>query len=141
MRLGEKYYINNHSCFKLDYHLVLVAKYRHNVFENKELCDFFKEHLLKIFKKNKCILTEINFDKNHVHILFSGPVNINLSTFINGLKTNSSQMIRKEFKDYLSEYYSEPIFWSRSYFICSISEQNKETVVNYIKNQGIKKQN
>ena len=106
MRLGEKYYINNHSCFKLDYHLVLVAKCRHNVFENKELCDYFKEYLLKIFKKNKCILTEINFDKNHVHILFSSPVNINLSTFI-----------------------------------CSISEKNKETVINYIKNQGIKNNN
>ena len=51
MRLREKYYINNHSCFKLDYHLVLVAKCRHNVFENKELCDYFKEYLLKIFKK------------------------------------------------------------------------------------------
>lgn len=141
MRLGEKYYINNHSCFKLDYHLVLVAKCRHNVFENKELCDYFKEYLLKIFKKNKCILIEINFDKNHVHILFSSPVNINLSTFINGLKTNSSQMIRKEFKDYLLKYYWEPVLWSRSYFICSISEKNKETVIDYIKNQGIKKQN
>ena len=31
MKLGEKYYINNHSCFKLDYYLVLVTKYRHNV--------------------------------------------------------------------------------------------------------------
>lgn len=50
-------------------------------------------------------------------------------------------MIRKEFKDCLLKYYSEPAFWSRSYFICSISEQNKETVINYIKNQGIKKQN
>ncbi len=50
-------------------------------------------------------------------------------------------MIRKEFKEYLSKYYLEPIFWSRSYFICSISGQNEETVINYIKNQGIKKQN
>ena len=50
MKLKENYYINNHSFFKLDYHLVLITKYRHNVFENKKLCNYFKKYLLKIFK-------------------------------------------------------------------------------------------
>ena len=26
MRLREKYYINNHSCFKLDYQLLIILK-------------------------------------------------------------------------------------------------------------------
>ena len=53
MRL-KKYYINNHSCFKLDYHLVLVTKYRHNVLV---LVNKAKKQLLIILKirelKNK----------------------------------------------------------------------------------------
>lgn len=50
MRLGEKYYINNHSCFKLDYYLVLVTKYRHNV---SVLVNKTKKQLLIILKIRK----------------------------------------------------------------------------------------
>ena len=54
MKLREKYYINNHSCFKLDYHLVLVTKYGHNVLV---LVNRTKKQLLIILKirelKNK----------------------------------------------------------------------------------------
>lgn len=54
MRLREKHYINNHSCFKLDYRLVLVTKYRHNVLV---LVNKTKKQLLIILKirelKNK----------------------------------------------------------------------------------------
>ena len=54
MRLRKKYYINNHSCFKLDYHLVLVTKYKHNVLV---LVNRTKKHLLITLKirglKNK----------------------------------------------------------------------------------------
>ena len=42
MRLREKYYINNHSCFKLDYQLLIILKIRelknkiknNNIFKN-----------------------------------------------------------------------------------------------------------
>ena len=47
MRLRKKYYINNHSCFKLDYHLVLVTKYGHNVLV---LVNKTKKQLLIILK-------------------------------------------------------------------------------------------
>ena len=54
MGLRGQYYINNHSYFKLDYHLVSVTKYRHNV---SVLVNKTKKQLLIILKirelKNK----------------------------------------------------------------------------------------
>ena len=34
MKKNNQYYTNRHSCFLLQYHLVLVTKYRKKVFNN-----------------------------------------------------------------------------------------------------------
>ena len=39
MKKVESYYVNRHSCFLLQYHLVLVTKYRKKVF-NREMESF-----------------------------------------------------------------------------------------------------
>ena len=85
--------------------------------------------------KNDCNLMKINYDKNHVHILFEAPITLNLPNFINGMKSTSSRMIRKRFEEHLKQFYCKNVFWSRSYFICNLSERTDEIVKNYIKNQ------
>jgi len=55
---------------------------------------------------------------------------------VNTLKTVSSRLIRKKFKNHLDKYYLEPIFWSRSYCIISTGEASIEIVKKYIQNQG-----
>ena len=46
--------------------------------------------------------------------------------------------MRQEFKTELSPYYWKPYFWSRSYFVCTVSEKNTQYVKEYIENQNIK---
>ncbi|WP_201261513.1 transposase, partial [Metalysinibacillus jejuensis] len=50
---------NNHSVFLIHYHLVLVVKYRIQVFDN-ELSDFAKEMFIKIGSKYNISLVEWN---------------------------------------------------------------------------------
>jgi putative transposase len=59
-----------------------------------------------------------------------------LSTFINNLKTVTSRLIRKKYKDYLSKYYWKPVFWSRSYCIITTGGASIETIRKYIQSQG-----
>ncbi len=72
---------------------------------------------------------------DHIHILFEGKPNLNLSHFINGLKTNSSKHIRRECSDSLKDYYWKPYFWINSYFIGGVSERSANFVQEYIKAQ------
>ena len=133
----EPYHRHQHSCFLLQYHLVLVTKYRHPVFaeELKEAIETFTKH---DFKKRAIIIMGINTDKDPIHILFDAPPNMNLATFINGFKSASSRYMRKTFSEELSKYYWEPLFWSKSYFLCTVSERNTQLVQKYIQNQGKK---
>ena len=48
---------NNYSVFSLRYHLVLVVKYRREVFTD-EISDFAKDMFIEIGKKYYIILTE-----------------------------------------------------------------------------------
>ena len=87
---------NNHSVYELQYHVVVVTKYRRKVINEK-----IKEELIaiskNIFENNyNCKIIEINTDKDHIHILFSASPQIQLSKLINSFKTVSSRLIRKK---------------------------------------------
>lgn len=131
----EPYHKHQHSCFLLQYHLVLVTKYRHPVFTN-ELKESIEQFTRNYFKERTLIVMEINTDKDHIHIIFDAPPNINLATFINGFKSASSRYMRKTFSEELKKYYWKPLFWSKSYFLCTVSERSTQTVQKYIQNQS-----
>ena len=131
------YYVNRHSCFLLQYHLVLVTKYRKPAIVNEievALTDYTKEY----FATRGIIIHELNADKDHLHILFDAPPQINLAEFVNAFKSASSRYIQKNFKQQLSAYYWKPHFWSLSYFISSVSDRTASAVKEYIKNQKLK---
>ena len=115
------YHFNKHSCFLLQYHLVLVTKYRKEVFIDK-MENYLTDFVNSTMSKNDCNLIEINYDKNHVHILFEIPVTLNLLNFINSMKSISSWMIKKRFEKHLKQFYWKNVFWLRSYFIYIVSE-------------------
>lgn len=128
------YYKNRHSCFLLQYHLVLITKYRHPVLIN-DIDDYLKQYTKQYFSEHDLNILEINTNKDHIHILFEAPPQINLANFINTYKTASSRKLQNMFKEKLRSYYWKPYFWSESYFICSVSEANTSVVQNYIQHQ------
>ena len=128
------YYVNRHSCFLLEYHLVLVTKYRHKVITG-DLEEYFKEYAQEYFKKQGLVIVEMETMPDHVHILFDAPPQVNLANTINAFKSASSRMIRNRFRDVLQPYYWKPYFWSLSYFIGSTGEASAQAVKKYIQHQ------
>lgn len=88
--------INNHSVFKLSYHLVLVIKYRRKVVDD-EISNRLKDIFEYISPKYNIVLEEWNHDKGHVHLLFRGALNTDMARFLNAYKSASSRLIKKEF--------------------------------------------
>lgn len=130
------YRTNRHSCYLLEYHLVVVTKYRHPVLTGK-LKDRLLELSFNVIEDYwKCRILEISTDKDHIHILFESKPQVQLSKLVNDYKTVTSRIIRKEFADELSPYYWKPYFWSDSYFIGCVSDRTRKAVRFYIQNQG-----
>lgn len=134
-KTSNNYYTNRHACFLLQYHLVLVTKYRKPILLG-DIDLFIKNYAKEYFNSHNCAILELESDKDHIHMLFEAPVNIELTKFINGFKTISSRMARKRFQGILNMYFWKQYFWSRSYFITTVSENTTEIVKAYIKNQG-----
>ena len=87
---------NAHSVFLLHYHLILVVKYRRQVFTD-EISERAKEIFSYIAPSYKIELVEWNHDKDHVHILFKGQPKTEIIKYINAYKSACSLLEMKEF--------------------------------------------
>lgn len=98
------------------------------------------KELEKIFTRllndKDCDVLEFGGEKDHVHILFETPPQVQLFKLVNTLKTVSSRLIKKKYEEHLKKYYWESAFWSRSYCIVSTGGATIETIKEYIENQG-----
>ncbi len=124
---------NAHSVFLLHYHLILVVKYRRQVFEDN-ISTRAKEIFEYIAPNYNITLQEWNYDKDHVHILFKHP-NTQISKFINAYKSASSRLLKKEFPQIRQKLWKE-YFWSQSFCLLTTGGAPIEVIKNYIENQG-----
>ena len=125
-----------HTVFLLNNHLVLVIKYRRKVI-NDEVSNRLKEIFEYICPKYNITLGEWNHDEDHVHLLFRGSPNTDISKFLNAYKSASSRLIKKEFPLIRNQLWKE-YFWSRSYCLITTGGAPIDIVRKYIENQGMK---
>jgi putative transposase len=127
---------NNHSVFLMYYHLVLVIKYRKKVLDDP-ISIRAKEIFEYIAPKYNITLQEWNHDQDHVHILFKGHPNSELSKFINAYKSASSRLLKKEFPD-IRKKLGKEYFWSRSFCLLTTGGAPMEIIKKYMESQGQK---
>ena len=125
---------NNHSVFLLYYHLVLVVKYRRNVFSD-QISQYAEDIFVRICSTYNITLEEWKHDKDHVHIMFRAHPNTEISKFINAYKSASSRLIKKDFPEVRRKLWKE-MFWSRSYCLLTTGGSPIETIRKYIEKQG-----
>lgn len=127
-----------HAVYSLNYHLVLVTKYRKRCLRPEQL-DFLKQEFGRLFCEWDCRLLEFSGKEDHVHLLFEAHPAMNLSKLINNLKTVTSRLIRKKFPAHLKKYYWKPVFWTRAYCLLSTGGATLEVIKKYVENQGNEK--
>lgn len=125
---------NAHSVFILNYHLILVVKYRRKVFDSS-ISNRAKEIFENISENYNIILQEWNHDLDHVHILFKAHPNSEISKFINAYKSASSRLLKKEFPA-IKEKLWKDCFWSQSFCLLTTGGVTLETIRQYIETQG-----
>ena len=128
---------NNHSVFNLNYHLVLVVKYRRKVLD-KQMVSRIREIGEYIGNRYHINFLEVNHEKDHMHILFKAHPKSALSKYIGAFKSASSRLIKKEYPHVKEKLWKE-CFWSQSYCLISTGGAPLEVIKSYIQTQGEKK--
>lgn len=126
-----------HCVYKLQYHLVLVTKYRRKCF-NSKILKRLEEISLSICEKWSCGLEEFGGEDDHIHLLISAHPSLQLSKLVNSLKTVTSRLVRKEYSDHMKKFYWKPVLWTRAYCLLSTGGATTDIVRKYIEKQGQK---
>jgi len=67
-----------------------------------------------------------------VHLLIDYNPKVQISKFVNNLKTVSSRLIRKEFAEHVNKFYYKPVFWTGAYFASSCGGVTLEQLKAYV---------
>jgi putative transposase len=114
----------------------MCVKYRNKVIDDK-ISSRLKEIFEKIAPTYNITLEEWNYDIDHVHIVFRGQPNTEISKFINAYKSASSRLIKKEFPQIRKSLWKE-MFWSQSFCLLTTGSATVDIINQYIQSQGKK---
>jgi putative transposase len=126
----------SHSIYNLQFHYVACVKYRRKVL-TEIVSARLKEINLSVAAEVGVTIIEQETDRDHIHILFAAKPQIQLSKFINSLKSVSARMLFREFPE-LKEKLWGGAFWSPSYFLASTGQVTLDVLKRYVENQNAK---
>ena len=124
---------NSNAVYLLNYHLILVVKYRKKVFTNDEIVEKTKELMRKISAENDVEVINQECGDDHIHLMISTKPTTQLTKYVNLLKGHSARALRKEY-DFSDVLYGDS-FWSDSYYLATCGNVSLDTLYNYIDNQ------
>lgn len=128
------YYRSRHSCFLLQYHLVLVTKYRNPVLTGR-VKDTVYEMIRRTCRERDAEIIEMNGEPDHVHVLFDACPDLDIMELVNVMKSRTARIARRDNPQEVAKYYWKPYFWSDSYFITSVGVNTAKVVKEYIEAQ------
>ena len=104
------YRYGSHTVFQIEYHFVLVTKYRYKVL-TAEVAE-----RVRVWVRQVCETLEIRIvkgvaSKDHVHILVSAPPMMAPSEIMRRLKGNTSSRLLEEFSHLKKRYWGRH-FWA-----------------------------
>jgi len=116
------------SYVQLLYHIVIRTKASQPVL-SLEHSDELYRYIWGIIKNKNSVLYRINGMEDHVHILLSLHPTIAISDFMREMKAETSKMLKR------TAGFEQFTAWSEGYAAFSYSLKDKDTIINYIKNQ------
>jgi len=121
----------SHSAYALNYHLVLVVKYRQDVF-TKEIKNFLRSCVEGFADNYGVEIKNLEAEGDHVHMLFKAKPTTDLAKFINTLKGSTARRIRNEYHDEIKDKLWGDSFWTDSYFLATTGQVSLDVLSRYV---------
>jgi putative transposase len=126
-----------HCIYCCEYHVVLVTKYRREIF-NEGIIEYIDKKLAEITEHYPLIQFKTeNHDKDHIHLLVSIPPTMAVGTAVGIIKQNTSREMKQKFPFLKKVYWGSDGVWSDGYFVSTVGI-DEQTVKKYIEKQGKK---
>ena len=127
----------SHCIYHCDYHLILVTKYRKELF-NEGVFAYLKIKLTEVSSHYPLIkIKTVNHDKDHIHLLLSLPPTIAVGKVVGIIKQNTAKELKQKFQFIKQSYWGTDSMWSEGYFVTTVGA-NESIIKKYIENQGKK---
>ena len=110
-------------------HLVWSTKDRFPFFQDKQKAVQVLDIVKDVCSKNDIYLKIGFVNPEHIHLLVDLPIDMTIKTMMQFLKGISSHNINK------ADMFKAKFVWARGYGAFSVSENQLDTVIKYIKNQ------
>lgn len=118
-----------------EYHVVITTKYRKKVF-NEGVKEYFKVVLKRVREHYpEVLITEVNTDEDHAHLLVSVPPKMAVGKVIGIIKANTGKALREKFGFLKEVYWGMSGVWSDGYFVSTVGI-NEAMIRKYIQYQG-----
>lgn len=127
--MHKHHYISN-----CNYYIVICPKYRHKVM-NGDVKTFLKQKFDEIIKKNNYTLLDMSIEDDHVHFALQLQPTYSIGSVVRNLKSISGYYMFKEFPLLRKKYFWNSGFWTNGYFVSTVGNVSKETILAYIKSQ------
>lgn len=124
-----------HSVYALQYHFVQCVKYRRKALVNEAIVDLLKQQVKKISESFGVTVLNIEADKDHFHLLFKAHPKLEITKYINAIKTITSREIQRNFPE-IKKMLWKKVFWSPSYFIATTGQVTLDILMKYVEEQG-----
>ncbi len=124
-----------HCVYQCEYHLVLVSKYRRNIF-NAGSFAYFQELMKKLRDDMREVeVLTMNHDKDHIHLHLSIPPKLRISDVVRYIKSNTGRLMKRRYTYMRKAYYGTDGIWSDGYFVSTVGI-NEHAIQKYIEYQG-----
>ncbi len=124
----------NHTVFRIAYHLCWIPKYRKKIFTSKPR-ERMKEIIFQIAYEYEFEIEEIEVMPDHIHLLISASPKWSPSKIIQTLKSKSAIQFFREFPEVKKKYFWGGKLWTSSYFVETVGNATHSLMYKYIKNQ------
>lgn len=127
----------SHCVYHCDYHIVIVTKYRKQLF-NEGMFKYFTLKLNQVGEHYPTIrFKEVNHDKDHLHFLMSIPPTVAVGKAVGIIKQNIARDLITKFPFFKEIYWGTDSVWSDGYFVSTVGV-NEAMIKKYIEDQGKK---
>lgn len=138
--MKDEHIYKSHNKTLLLYHLVFPAKYRKKIFDDK-IDQKLRDVCIEITEKYEIIFVEIGNDLDHVHFLVQSVPTITVTKIVTVIKSITAREVFKEFPRLKKEMWGSSL-WTSGYYANTVGlYASKDTIRNYIKNQGANEKN
>jgi putative transposase len=113
-----------------------VVKYRKKIL-SPEIAETVKASLINIASKSQFQISEMEVDKDHLHLMIDSNPEISISQIVRRIKQQTTLELWLDHEVFLKRHFwLERTFGSDGYFASSVGNAGIDTVRQYIQNQG-----